>query len=525
MKEKTIVLSSFLVILLLGLGYLWASAEWSDISRGLVDITCIAIHPQNNKIIYLGTKGSIAKSEDAGLSWRNILTVKGEKRRINFLFFDDSAKEDIYAATGSGLFYSSNAGRYWMRIFKGKNYLEADCTYVVVLKNTIYLGTQSGLFISNDRARTWHKENAPFDNKLIISIAIDNQQPGCIYVASSDGLYKKTQNTAIWERVFVAHTTKDEEEGEENSIEQEENEEYSNICYFAIDKNNSNLYLALLGGIYKSQDKAKTWEKLSSFGLLDKKINFLLIGNNHRIYALTKTGGFEFIGQRWQELTLALSADDSRFLACDRKDNLYLACNNGVYRLESFNGTREAKTKNIDFYFQDEPGISEVQEAAIQYAEVDLKKILQWRKQAARRALLPKVTVDMDYDRNKTISQSLWGTCGSSTTPGKYYIGPDDETRYNNQNWGISLSWELGDLIWNDAQTSIDTRSRLMVQLREDVLDEVNKTYFERIRVKAELDSLSIEERKKKFEKELRIQELTASLDALTGGYFSRQLE
>jgi hypothetical protein len=64
-----------------------------------------------------------------------------------------------------------------------------------------------------------------------------------------------------------------------------------------------------------------------------------------------------------------------------------------------------------------------------------------------------------------------------------------------------------------------------MVQLREDVLDEVNKTYFERIRVKAELDSLSIEERKKKFEKELRIQELTASLDALTGGYFSRQLE
>jgi ABC-type phosphate transport system auxiliary subunit len=63
-----------------------------------------------------------------------------------------------------------------------------------------------------------------------------------------------------------------------------------------------------------------------------------------------------------------------------------------------------------------------------------------------------------------------------------------------------------------------------MVQLRDDIMDEVNKTYFERIRVKMELDSLSLEERKKRLDKELRIKELTASLDALTGGYFSQSL-
>lgn len=63
-----------------------------------------------------------------------------------------------------------------------------------------------------------------------------------------------------------------------------------------------------------------------------------------------------------------------------------------------------------------------------------------------------------------------------------------------------------------------------MVELRNDILDEVNKVYFERIRVKVELDNLSIEDRKKRFEKELRLRELTASIDALTGGYFSQQL-
>jgi len=59
--------------------------------------------------------------------------------------------------------------------------------------------------------------------------------------------------------------------------------------------------------------------------------------------------------------------------------------------------------------------------------------------------------------------------------------------------------------------------------LRQDVLDEVTKLYFERLRVKMESDNLSIEDRKKRFEKEIRLDELTASLDALTGGYFSAQ--
>ena len=63
-----------------------------------------------------------------------------------------------------------------------------------------------------------------------------------------------------------------------------------------------------------------------------------------------------------------------------------------------------------------------------------------------------------------------------------------------------------------------------MVELRDDILDEVTKLYFERLRVKMELDTLSIEDRKKRFEKELKLEELTASLDALTGGYYSRQI-
>ena len=54
-------------------------------------------------------------------------------------------------------------------------------------------------------------------------------------------------------------------------------------------------------------------------------------------------------------------------------------------------------------------------------------------------------------------------------------------------------------------------------------MDEVNKLYFERLRVKSELDNLPIEDRKERLDKELKLEELTASLDALTGGYYSEQ--
>jgi len=147
-----------------------------------------------------------------------------------------------------------------------------------------------------------------------------------------------------------------------------------------------------------------------------------------------------------------------------------------------------------------------VQKAAIKYAEVEPKKIENWRRQARLKAIMPEF--DLDYD--KTVTTAL----GAGYD--RVQVGPRD--------WGLSLKWDLGELIWNDDQTSIDVRSRLMVQLRDDVLDEVTRLYFERRRLQNELFLQPPVDLNKKLEKELRLEELTASIDASTGGYFSRSL-
>ncbi len=110
-------------------------------------------------------------------------------------------------------------------------------------------------------------------------------------------------------------------------------------------------------------------------------------------------------------------------------------------------------------------------------------------------------------------SANVFKTYGSSS--GAFATGPLD--------WGVSLSWDLGDLIYNSDQTSIDTRSKLLVELRNDLLAEITRLYFERRKLQLELMALG--DAPSRADKELKLQETTALMDRLTGGHYSKVLK
>ena len=158
-----------------------------------------------------------------------------------------------------------------------------------------------------------------------------------------------------------------------------------------------------------------------------------------------------------------------------------------------------------------EPSIQEVQKAAIRYAEVMPEKIRNWRRGAVWRNWIPKFSLNLDQNRNKTVV--------SSTSAGKttFSVGPKDES----VSVGFGFTWDLANFIYNPDQTGIDVRSRLVVQLRRDILEEVTRLYFERRRILNEFRNNPTEDGLLRSERSLRIQELTAQLDALTGSWFS----
>ena len=162
-----------------------------------------------------------------------------------------------------------------------------------------------------------------------------------------------------------------------------------------------------------------------------------------------------------------------------------------------------------------EPSIQKVQEIAVDYAEVNPEKIKRWRTGAKWKALLPRVTMGMDTGSSDTYE------IYTSSTRNYWVNGPKDET----SGIDINLTWDLSDLIYNETQTIIDTRSKLMVQLRTDILSDVTRIYFERKRLQYELESIPLEDNEKYFQKQLRIHELSAYLDSYTGGWFTQQLQ
>jgi len=210
---------------------------------------------------------------------------------------------------------------------------------------------------------------------------------------------------------------------------------------------------------------------------------------------------------------------------------------------------KKQNSKNMRQSFHLDPSITEVHQWAIDYADVNQEKIVNWRKSAQKKAWFPKVTVGVDGDKNRTVSDSIWGSYSSG---GQHYLGPDDKSFDSNFAWDASVTWDFADLVWSSDQTSIDVRSRSMVKLREDILEQVTEFYFERRRLQMAIleesssdaqilsstsdlqnGEAAYEERSEAEnsfglgvvkQRQLRIDELTALIDALTDGKFSKQV-
>jgi photosystem II stability/assembly factor-like uncharacterized protein len=172
-------------------GIIWAQdLVWEDLSRGNHDVQAILVTPWNSKIIFAGLSGSILKSDDAGQSWRVVLTIRSALRNINALVMNPAQCNVVYAATDNGLYRSNNLGGRWERVFRGKNNLETQCTAVSNVSDLIFVGTKAGLFISRDNGHSWNKEDGKIGKNVVFNIDSNFKQAPIIYLAATNGIFK-----------------------------------------------------------------------------------------------------------------------------------------------------------------------------------------------------------------------------------------------------------------------------------------------------------------------------------------------
>ncbi|MBL7085036.1 MAG: hypothetical protein ISS43_02885 [Candidatus Omnitrophica bacterium] len=539
MIRKTAIFFLFLLFAFPQIGR--ADKVWQAQNSGIgdPDIRSISVFHKDDKFICTASPKVVYFSQDSGKLWQKIFSLEVETDEINFATFDFNNPKTLYLATTKGLLVTENNGNDWRVIFRRVGETVNNVRWITLDsldRQKIYIGTDEGLYVSQNLGLSWQEVSGGLPHSQIRSVVVHPNNSQVLYLANTYGLFKSIDGAKSWKRIYLtSHKLTDDEQDEDYS---EEDENQNLINCVAIDKlNPKRIFIATGQGVLISQDAGESWKKVLSQGLSSDYVNFVVIPSDKkdRVYAATKGGVFEFSSglNRWQGIYQGMVACDVRCLALNMSEKqLFAGTDRGIFKTIEVKNVQIPKQEEkeivkenkIDFeqvlkeLSANEPTIREVQETALRYAEVvHPDKIKALRRDAKLKALLPKFSVGAD--RNVT---DLYHWEGGSTT-----TVDDDFLRKGKDiiEWDASLTWDLGDLVFSEQVRLIDSNTRLMVQLRDDILNEVTRLYYERRKLQTEFILAPPEVLEEKLTKTLRLEELTANIDALTGGWFSRQLE
>lgn len=473
---------------------------------------------------FIATKDSVYRAIGADGKWESVFAMAASQNEILCMKGKDGT---ILIGTKRGMYRSDDAGYRWRNIFKvfvsSKGVI--NCVDISTRADErILIGTDNGVYVSDLAGGRWKDISNNLKSRKILSVMLGEDS---MYAGTSDGLYLRKGADDIWEKIFAVHGGEEvSTEAPDEPSDDGDGEVADGVVNIAA--GHKAIYIATGNSIMVKDAAGDTWRSVGSDSLKGIVNRILLRSDPDELFCATSKGIYEYDRSNgwWREIyrgtgkgamvrDLALSANNAG------RGILWAVSDSGfkMIDLSSLTDNTYADVEighvSPDAIFAGEPTFRELQQAAIKYAEVDDEKIRGWRRNAQISAVMPKVSVGLD--RNKSNSYDIY----TSATKDYVVTGPDDIS----DGLDVSLSWELGDLIWNDAQTSIDVRSRLMVQLRNDILDDLRRLYYERKRLQYEVMANPPKNDKARFDKDMRIMELTQAIDDLTGNYLSDHMK
>lgn len=225
-------------------------------------VTAIAIHPEDNDIVYVGgAQGGVWKSDDAGDSWTPL--TDGEcSLAMGSIAIDPVDPEIVYAGTGE------------------QNY-QRDSYYGCGVLRTLDGGTTWEQLGADPFVRT----DATTGGAYIARVVVDRATAGSsdsttVLVASSFGLFRSTDSGSAWKEVLEGRATD----------------------LLAHPADSSVFFAAVQGeGVYVSSDGGEDWDEASTGMSLDgaKRINLAIsLSDPDVLYATVETDDAEGSGLR-----------------------------------------------------------------------------------------------------------------------------------------------------------------------------------------------------------------------------------
>ncbi len=245
-----------------------------------------AVVERNPKVIYAGTaSGGVWKTINNGVTWEPIFDDQTTST-IGDVDVAPSNPGIIWVGTGEpnnrqssswgdGVYKSTDGGRTWTNMGLGDTHhigrivihpTNPDIVYVAALGHLWGPNKERGLYRTMDGGKTWTNTKFIDENTGFVDVALDHESPNVLYAAAyqrrrrgwgfngggpGSGLYRTTDGGQTWNLL-----TNGLPSGNMGRIGIDIYRSSPNIVYAVIEHKD--------GGVFRSEDKGLTWEKMSS---------------------------------------------------------------------------------------------------------------------------------------------------------------------------------------------------------------------------------------------------------------------
>lgn len=162
-----------------------------------------------------------------------------------------------------------------------------------------------------------------------------------------------------------------------------------------------------------------------------------------------------------------------------------------------------------------EPSLADLEKATLKIADADIESSKRWLKAPRRAALLPAIKLVFDHDMGRDESLDRY-----QEKPDRWGADTDRDLGFQ-----VSAQWKLDELIFNPDEVRVWNALADRASRREALLNVLVGNYFERRKLQLLKQLLPPKDLAEMARIKLRIAELTASIDAMTGGLLSRPLK
>ncbi len=173
------------------------------------------------------------------------------------------------------------------------------------------------------------------------------------------------------------------------------------------------------------------------------------------------------------------------------------------------------------------PSVQKVQREALRHHHLD-GPVDPWTGRARWSNAIPQLDAEvrwLDQHDDRADYREDLGT----GAPGVGLLAPDDIRQQfvsgsrTQRVWRLRARVELGKLLFDPREVQIAAQTRQLVKARQEVLHEVTRRYHARMKHQLQLAITSPDDIEVALKLWIALQEDTAMLDALTGGWFTQQ--